>query len=165
MRTIVNFIKSFLNYFWNYHFIMFKKISLLSAILFILSVPAVATVQPGVEQMVEESDIILIGQVISVDQSNQAYQVITIEPHEYLKGKSEISTMPLHFRYVPSTTYPGIGFNKNFQLLVEKKSKLIFYLKKSDNMLALTEDWFGIEDNDSRLIELIKKFVETESAR
>ena len=134
--------------------------NLLPVIFLLILTPSLwSTVKPTRENMVNRSDVVVVGKIPSVENAGEDERTIYVRTTEVLKGKVQGKDSKLIVNY----TRVGKG-NIDFLKLSKERYKQIFYLKKvnqSDSSpLILADAWFGVETAYCPLLSQIRNIVD-----
>lgn len=117
-----------------------------------------ATVEPSVAQLVNQSEVILVGQIVSVAGDDKSL-LVELQVRSVFKGAITRVTSTLHFDYVKS----GKG-DIDFRAYLRADKEFIFYFNKTKrgvlDVLTLSDSWFGVQGYTPALEKQIRQLVE-----
>ena len=143
----------------------FYKLFLVPLILLISVSQSWSTIRPTLEDMVRESDSVILGKIIAVERPGEAKRTVHVKTISVFKGESTQIVREFKFEYA-RVGKGNIDFHNLLQLSREGGKQIIFIkkIKKSEaKTFILTDGWFGVRTSSSQLINEIENLVEKDT--
>ena len=136
----------------------FYKLFLVPLILLISVSQSWSTIRPTLEEMVRESDFVILGKIIAVERPGEAKRTVHVKTISVFKGESTQIVREFKFEYA-RVGKGNIDFHNLLQLSREGGRQIIFIKKSEANTFILTSGWFGVRTPSSQLINEIENLV------